>query len=170
MNPFEFALFAVLIAILLALAGVVGSRQLRTLRGLAARPDLSNEDRSYQRRQARRRLTTSVLMIVLAGMLLGYFFLHPAYKDVAAQVEGRGQRANPEPIAPEHKAFLRLFVGYWVAALLVLLAILFLAVFDFWAIARHGLSSHRKLQADHRALLQADVERYRQRRTGNGEA
>jgi hypothetical protein len=167
-SPYEFAFFAVLVVALLALAGLVGAQQRKLLRRLREPGGVPAEDREHLHRQARRRLVSAVLMVVLAGFLIGHFFLHPTYKEVAERLEGRAQQADPDPVADEDKRFARLFAAYWAAAMFVLLGILFLAVIDFWATARHGLRSHRRLQADHRAQLQAEVERYRQRRA-NGE-
>jgi len=165
-NPVESVSLVALIVVLLGIAGYMTWRQVRALRGLA---ELPAEERPHQHRQARRRLFSSALMVVFAGMLIGYFFLYPTYREVTRQVEGRNQLENPPPLTPEQEQFLRLFTWYWSAAFLVLLLLVSLAVVDFWATARFGLRSHRRLQADHRAQLQAEVQRFRNRRDGNGE-
>jgi hypothetical protein len=167
-NPFEFTFFAVLVVALLGLAGYILVRQHQTRRLLQQPGGVPEEDREHLRRQVRRRTVSAVLMVLLAGMLVGYFFLHASYKELEDQIDGRAGQPDAPAVPPEHKAFVRFFAGYWATALFVLLGILFLAVIDFWAIARHGLRSHRRLQADHRDKLRAELERYRQRR-GNGE-
>ena len=55
---------------------------------------------------------------------------------------------------------------YLSGGLFVLLMLLVLATMDFWATARYGLSQHRKLQADHRAMLKKEVDKHRQERNG----
>ena len=57
----------VLVVVLLGMAGFFGWRQLLTLRIVRTSAALADEDRRYMRRQAWRRLTCSVVMVVLAG-------------------------------------------------------------------------------------------------------
>jgi hypothetical protein len=165
-NPGELSFTLVLIVVLLGLAGYFGWRQIQALRGLRGQPDLPREDRRYVRRQGVRRLVCCVLMVVLAGMLVGWFFLHPHYREVSLQLD---QRAKGEDITPEQRTFLRLFAIYWIAALFMLFMIFVLAAVDFWAITRFGLRHHRRLQADHRAELEEQVARLRARRNGQSD-
>jgi hypothetical protein len=60
-----------------------------------------------------------------------------------------------------------LLVSYWSAVLLLVLAIVFLAAFDFWAIARFGLRHHRQIQADRRTMLENHAARHRSQRNGH---
>ena len=59
---------AALIAALLFLALYYGWRQVVALRRLRLRPELPDEERRYQRRQAVGRLVNSVLLLVLAAL------------------------------------------------------------------------------------------------------
>ncbi|HYT92580.1 MAG TPA: hypothetical protein VEL76_27945 [Gemmataceae bacterium] len=165
MNFGEFSFTLLLIVLLLALAGYFGLRQLRALRRLRARPDLPREDRRFVRRQALRRLICCCLMILVAGMLIGWFFLHPHYLEVSRQLDERPQGVEA---TPEQTAFLRFFAAYWIIALFAVFLVVFLATVDFWAIARFGLRHHRRLQADQRALLEEQIARLRARRNGEG--
>jgi uncharacterized protein HemX len=156
----------VLVAVLLGLAGYFGWQQVRTLRGLKAPAGVDADNRFYLRSQAYRRLFCSLLMVVLAAQLVGWLFLEAT--DQELQRELRAARAI-DPAAPpsqEQKAFAQIFVLHMSAGLFVLLMLLVLATMDFWATARYGLSQHRKLQADHRALLKKEVDKHRQERNG----
>jgi hypothetical protein len=156
----EFISGAVLVVVLLGLAGYFIWRQKKTLATLH-RSDLGPEDRLYVHKQVRRRLTCSVLMIVFAGMLIGWFFLEPevrqgAPEHQAAAQDARADRAN----------MLRLVTVYWIVALLIVFAILFLAGHDLLATARFGLRLQRQLEAEQRAVLESDASRLRQERNG----
>jgi hypothetical protein len=158
-NPNELGVTLLLAAVLLGLAGYFGRQQLRMLRGLASPHVLGADDRRFLRAQAYRRLLCSALMVIFAGMLIGWVFLE------------KEMRGTP-PVEPgavpteEQKEVLRVSLSYWIAAVLVLMVLLALAATDFWATARFGLSQHRKLQADHRAMLEEQANRRRQERNG----
>jgi hypothetical protein len=148
------------IGIGLALAGVLiflavffSLRQRHTLAQLRLDGELSAEDRLYFIRQVRRRLICSLLMVIFAGMLVGWFFLG----DVPKPMEG-------EPIPDEVKDTIRFMTVYWIIALFVLLAILFLASFDFLATARFGMRRVRQLENDRRAVLEMEAAKLRRRR------
>ncbi|HVI52708.1 MAG TPA: hypothetical protein VM661_15975, partial [Candidatus Sulfotelmatobacter sp.] len=66
--------------------------------------------------------------------------------------------------------FARFFATYWIAVLFVLFVLIALAGVDFWAIARYGARHRRQLKADHRAMLLADVARFRRQRNGDSDA
>jgi len=126
--------------LLLGLAGLFAWRSLAALRPPGT---LDAEDRRFHRNQAWRRLACSVLMVVCAGLIVGWFFLEDQLSQSAD-----------------------LSVLYWVAVLLLVLAIIFLATCDFWAIARFGLRHHRQIQADRRAMLESHAARLRSQRNG----
>jgi hypothetical protein len=106
-------------------------------------------------------------MLVFAGLLLGWIVLDSQYREIQEQVR-EAQKQDPQPpLTEEQRGFARLFSTYWIAALLVLLVLVALAALDFWATARYGLSQHRRLQADHRALIQQEVAQRRRERNGN---
>jgi hypothetical protein len=169
MNPDLLGFTLVLVAVLLGLAAYFGRQQLRTLRGLKS-PDVAGaDDRGYLRSRAYRRLVCSALMVAIAGLLIGWLFLESEHRELQKQMLA-AQAADPAaPPSQEQKDFVRLFWVYLSSALLVLLLLLVLATMDFWATARYGLSQHRKLQADRRAMLQDQMARRRQERNGQGE-
>jgi hypothetical protein len=155
----ELGLTLVLVAVLLGVAGYFGRQQLQTLRGLAA-PEAAPAERRYLRSQAYRRLFCSLLLVVFAGFLIGGLFLDERRLELEPPP---GSTAEP---SDEQREFGRLFFVYWAVAFVDLMVVLALASLDFWATMRHGLSQHRQLQADHRALLEEIAARRRHQRNG----
>jgi hypothetical protein len=147
---------ALLVVGLLALAGGYGWSQWRLLRRLRAPGRPGGEDDRYLRGQARRRLATSVLLLVLAGLLA----------VALACLEGPAQRlADQAPGAaptPEQRQFFHFYGAYWIVFLLVLLAVVALAGIDLWAIRRYGARQFRRLQDDRRAMLERQAALLRQ--------
>jgi ABC-type uncharacterized transport system fused permease/ATPase subunit len=166
MNPDQLGFTLVLVAVLLGLAVYFGRQQLRTLRGLKSPDSLPAEDRRYLRSQAYRRLFCSALMVAIAGLLIGWLFLEAEHRELQKALRA-AQEVDPGAVpTQEQRDFAHLFWLYLSAALLVLLILLVLATMDFWATARYGLSQRRKLQADHRAILEEQLARRRQERNG----
>jgi hypothetical protein len=158
---------AVLVAVLVGVAVYFGRRQLRALRALRSASDLGPEDRIYIRSQAYRRLVCSVLLLVLAGLWTGYFFLEGPLRQVERERVEQTAQDPSAPVQPEHKDFLRHYTAYSIAVLLVLMLLLLLAAADVWAIARFGQRHHRQLRADLQATLADDLARLRKQ--GNGQ-
>ena len=75
----------ILVVVLLALAAYYGVRQIQTLRALRIADDRSLEERAYSRKQAWRRLISSVLMVILAGLLAGSVAFTP-FLDICAAI------------------------------------------------------------------------------------
>jgi hypothetical protein len=165
-NPSELAFGAVVVLVLLFLAGFFAWRQIRALRSLRTQPELSREDRRYVRSQAWRRLLCSALMLILAGLLVGSFFLEDPLQRVSAQRAAQTAQGGPAEVQPAHKVFLQQFTTYWIVVLLVLLLMLLLVAVDVWAIARFGARHHRQLRADLQATLASEVARLRRRQNG----
>jgi hypothetical protein len=142
--------------VLVFVAVFFGLRQRRTLGQLRGDTDMAEEERDYLTRQVRRRLFCSALLIVLAGFLLGWFFIEQDWPNLAP--------AEGEPLSDEAKDQVRFFVFYWIAALLVLLVILFLASWDFLATARYGFARQKQLEQERRAMLEMEAAKLRRRR------
>ena len=145
-----------LAAILVFVAVFFGWRQRHTLAQLRLDHQLSADDRLYFIKQIRRRLICSVLLIVLAGLLVGWFCLD---RDMTTL-----RPVADQPLTEEAKDTLRFLTWYWITALGVLLAILFLAAFDFMATARFGLRRMRQLEHDRRTILEMEAAKLRRRR------
>src|SRR5687767_13185426 len=145
-----------LAAILVFVAVYFGWRQRATLAQLRHDVHMAPEDRLYYVKQIRRRLICSVLLIVLAGMVVGWFLLD---RDVAALRPAEGQ-----PLTEEAKDAIRFIGGYWIIALGLVLIILILASFDFMATARFGMRRMRQLENDRRTILEMEAAKLRRRR------
>jgi len=67
----------------------------------------------------------------------------------------------------EQKQFRRWYVGYWISALLLLLAVVCLAGFDLWAIRRYGNRHMQQIRDDRKAMFQEELSRLRSQRNGH---
>ena len=147
---------SVLAAIVAFVAVFFALRQRRTLALLRLDEEMSDTERGYLTRQVRRRLVCSALLLVFAGLLVGWLLMR---ERVAGFVPEPG-----EPITDEAKDQLRFIVYYWIAALFILMAILFLASWDFLATARYGFVRHKQLEQERRAMMEAEAAKLRHRR------
>jgi len=169
MSPNELGSILVLAVLLLGLAVYFGRQQLRVLRGLGSPDALGADDRRYVLKQAYRRLFCTALLVVFAGLLIGWLFLEPGQRQVREEVRA-AQAVDPNVrLTEEQKDSVRIVVAYWIGALLVLLVLLICAAMDFWSTARYGLSQHRKLLAAQREMLQQHTAQRRQERNGQGD-
>ncbi len=153
----------VLAVCLLALALFVGIRQVLALQRLR-RESLPVEETAYERRKAWRRLLSSLLLLLMAGLLAGLQF----YAVPAGRLAEERDQADRAPLTPQQKLFVRVYTGAWIAFLMLLLIVLALAALDLWATRSYGLRQYRKLSEDRRAMIQRQVNRLRQERNGEG--
>ena len=109
---------ASLIVILLALAGYTGWKQWHVLRWANAEGTLSPEDLKYYRRQSSRRLICAVLMLALAGVLIGSFFFEDRAQELANKVQEARQRGEEAELNVEDLRF-RDFYGIGARVVLV---------------------------------------------------
>jgi hypothetical protein len=173
-----------LVVLLLGLGGFAGWRQLRLLREVGT---ADTEEARYLRGRARRRLVCSVLMVVLAGLLAGglAFLEEPAQRladeiagEEAAEARARGELERARKLAgevageeagevegalkdPVKKAFARIYGYYYVGLLLVLLALVCVAGWDYVAVRRYGNEQFRRLQEERRAVINYQLARLR---------
>jgi uncharacterized membrane protein len=152
MEPLELTFGIGLTVLLVVVAVYFGYCQQRTLIQLRHDTDLSLDDRRYLHRQVVRRLFGSVLMLVLAAFLIGWYFLEPDLQALWTDDVGAELTENA-------KQSLRFLTYYWIAALMVFLVVVVLAVYDMLATARFGARHRRKLVDDRRATLKDEVER-----------
>jgi hypothetical protein len=152
-------------AVLLLLAIFSMRRQIFTLKRLRADPHIPSDDRSYLRNQAYRRLVVGVFLIGLAGMLAGAFF---SGIERRADEIGKKREVNEEgqkpPVPQEDKDFLRFYSFYWIGVLILLFLIVSLAIVDIWSTRRYAWQQLRRIQSEHRAILERDLAMYRQQR------
>jgi len=155
-----------LVAVLLLLAAVYAVKQIRTLQRTTAYHEMLPDDRAFLRRQAWRRLVGSGLMIVLAALMGGaYVSGLQARADEVGQRRQR-ERAEGQPMSDDDRDFGRLYGGYWIGFLLVLGGLVGVAGIDLLATRRYGLRKLQQIQSDRKAMLQRQLERYRQERNG----
>jgi hypothetical protein len=166
-------IFAVLIFfVLFCLAYYFGRQQMQALRWLHTQPNIPSEDEQYARRQIKLRLIGCGLLVLLGSQVAGaYLFgLEDRIRDLAQHVQRQQQAGEPIALTPEQQALRTVYGIYWIAALVVLSAIVFLAAFDIWAIRRYGRRHLKKIQDERRAMLEGQVARMRTERNGHGGA
>jgi hypothetical protein len=139
------------------------------LRELRQDPDLPEEESRYERGLALRRLVSCALLLLLALLLVGALvFLEEPAQRLAEEVKAQRDQGIDKVFAPEEKLFLRIYGWYWIAFLLILLAVVILAAFDLWAVRFYGRQQLGRIQADRRAMIEEELGRIRQERNGHG--
>jgi uncharacterized small protein (DUF1192 family) len=168
--PATETIFAGLIfVVLFCLALYFGRQQMQTLRWLRTQPNLPPEDERYARRQIKLRLIGCGLLVVLGSQVgAAYLFglearIHELAQDIQRQ-KAQGEQVN---LTPDQRALRTVYGIYWIAALVVLLTIVFLAAYDIWAIRRYGRRHLRQIHDERRAMLQDEVARLRTDRNGH---
>ncbi|HEY1378554.1 MAG TPA: hypothetical protein VGF55_17270 [Gemmataceae bacterium] len=159
-----------LVLLTLAVAGVFARQQVNTLRGLPARTEVSEEDRTYFRRQAWRRLVGCVLLVAIAAMMSVWFLSgqHIRIDEVGDDIQAR-KAAHEQPTLEQEQA-RRFFAYYWISVLSLLMVLVILAVIDLNAIRRFAARHVRQIRDDRRAMLERELaELRRQRGLGRGE-
>ena len=167
----ELTLAAGIVVMLVWLAGYFARRQWQTLRSLRADSEQSLEDRAYHLAQFWRRLLGCALMVAFAGMLAGWyvFGLHEQADTLRQQGREAAQQDAPAgEFTPEQRRVYRLVSGYWIVAILLLLAMVTLACSDIWAIRRYGMRHLRRIQTDRKAAIEKEIAAYRSQRNGAG--
>src|SRR5579871_1746206 len=155
-----------LAAFLVALGLGAAHRQRGALRRLRAERYLPSDDRTYLRGQVRRRLAASAVLVVVGGMIAGYYL-----SGMDARVDEIGNRekraaenppVEPPPIDEGDKQFTKFVAGYWIAILLLVFVAVCLAVLDFWATRKYWMAQYRRIKQDHDTKLRRDLAVYRQ--------
>lgn len=159
---------AILVMVLLFVAVLYIVRQVLALRRLRTTEEMALEERLYLHGRARRRLVTSLLLLLLGGMLsVDLLFLEVPAQQLADQRAKLQQQSDSPPFNEEQRSFARVYGWFFVLFLLVLMIVVFLAGLDYWATRRYGLRQHRKLLDDRRAMIEREVSRLRQERNGH---
>jgi MFS family permease len=158
----EIGFGALLVAILVGMAGFFVWCQWRTLLTLTSADRLSSEDRRYSRIQAWRRTACSLLMLVLAALLAIWLFWY------GGRVSDLMTQGKANELEPEQRRLLGESLTLVNLMLVVLLAIIILAGWDLLAIRRYGRRHLRQIQADRRAMIEDQIARVRSQRNGRG--
>jgi uncharacterized membrane protein len=143
----------VLVVMLLFLGGYYSWRQVRNLRALKLLQLTSPADRQHAYRQARRRLVSSALMLVFAGMLIGSFFLEGEMHRQSEHAKAANARGEEPVFTDEERDFQRAYTIYWIVSLLIFFAIVVLAAVDVFAIRRIGNRLRQQLRDERRAMI-----------------
>jgi hypothetical protein len=158
----------VIVLVLLGMAAYFAWKQWQTLRRLPGQTELGTDERRYQYAQAWRRLISSGLMVVLAGLLVGSYWLGQERRAVELgqpeQVADEGGERRLPSI--EDQRFLTQYSTFWIVFGMVLLGLVFLAFLDMFAIRRFARKHLRQINADRRAMIEHQVAEYRRQRNG----
>lgn len=164
LNPETLSALVIVVA-LLGLAGYFAWRQWRTLRQLPGREDISAEEKQFQRSQAWRRLFTSVVMVVMAGLLIGTYGM--GQEERAEKLAQPGQvHPDPERHRQELQDFLTQYGWFWVIFGLLLLSLVVLAFVDVIALRRFARAQFRRIQTERRAMIERELSQLRRERNG----
>jgi hypothetical protein len=144
---------ALIVLVLLGVGGFYTWGQVRTLRGLGTTANFSPDERRYVRRQAWRRLTCSVLMVVFAVLLITFYSIEQGEppRDDRAKAAAAGKDKEPSPAERE---FVRRLSLYSLVLGTLLVAILCLAFWDMLATRRYTLRQLRQINDLHDAFEQ----------------
>jgi heme A synthase len=161
--------FGLILAATLILAGTVTAlRQRSALRAVGEERFLADEDRLYRRGQAKRRMATSALLVVIGALIGGWYLSGMDARMDAIPERNKGAAppdgGEPDPQAEADKQFTK-FVGfYWIGVMGLVFVAVCLAVLDFWYARKYWMARYKELKADHEAKLQRDLAVYRQQK------
>ncbi len=164
----EQILAVVIVTVLVGLAGYFGWQQLRAIKRLKQMENLHPEDRLYHRMHAGRVFICCILMIMVAGMVGGWYVFGLEDNLGELRFQAADQPANSDQhLDAAQKRSLTFFTVYWILAILLLLAMVYVAFMDLWAVRRFGFRHMRQLQADRRAMLERQIALLRSERNGH---
>src|SRR5262245_33153883 len=150
---------------MIGLATYFARQQWRALKRLRQAENIHPEEHRYQRLHAGRVFICCVLMILVAGMVGGWYVLglDAQYEAIRQQAE---EQADQELGTLQHR-WVTFFALYWILAILFLLGMIYIGLMDYWAVRRFGLKQTRQLQADRRAMLERQMALLRAERNGH---
>ena len=154
-----------LILVLLLFAAYSGWKQWQVLRTSNADSTLSPEDHAFFRKQAGRRLILAVLMVALAGVLIGSFFLEDRAQALATKKQEERDRGEEGKLTPEERQFGEFYATVWIVVLLLVLVLITLAGVDYLAIRRYGRRHYQMIQTQRREMIRDELKRFRQERS-----
>ena len=148
-----------LAAVLAAIAIVSLRYQFRNL-GRLRRETLPSDDRRYLRGQCQRRTLNSVLLLALAGMMVGSYW--SGGMQELSRIATVKQQDPPAEITPEDRETIRMWAAYWIVFLFLLFVVVAVAIADYSATTLYGRQQLRRLQGEHRERLERDLAVHRQ--------
>jgi len=156
----------ILATFLLVLGIGAGYRQASALKRVRDERFMAEEDRKYIRRQAKRRLVISALLLVEGGMMSTYYLsgMDARMDAIPERNKAVGQAPADDPQDQDDKKFTRLAALYWIAIVLILAVFVGVALVDVWATRKYWMVRYREIKAEHEAKLQRDLAVYRQQK------
>ena len=94
-------------------------------------------------------------------------FLEEPAQHLADALDALRAAGGQVELTDAQRDFGRLYGGFWIVFLLILMVVVLLAAYDLWATRRYGLHERRRIQADRRAMLEQQISRLRQERDGH---
>ena len=161
MSTYELISVIVIVVLLLGIVGYFSWQEIRNLRRLRADGGPDDERRRIRYR-AWRRLVCCGLLLVLAGLFIGNYFVDTSREQIMEPGDEGGG-----PMNEQQQAFLHFYSFYWIALLLVLFAVIAIVGYDLWSLRRWSLREQRRLQQDHREMLEHEVSLYLRQRNGH---
>jgi uncharacterized membrane protein SpoIIM required for sporulation len=159
---------AVIFAGTIGLAGYFARQQLRALKRLRQAESIHPEERRYQRLHAGRVFVCCLLMLLVAGMVGGWYVLGLDAKYDELRQQASTQADNPQQrLDPDQERWLTFFAFYWIVVILFALGMMYIGLMDYWAVRRFSLRQTRQLQADRRAMLERQIALMRTERNGH---
>ena len=155
-----------LLAAFMVLLGIgAGYRQVSAIKRARSERFMAEEDRRYIRRQAKRRLVISALLLIEGGMLSTYYLSGmDARMDAIPERNKAEVQASADEVQDQDKRFTRLVAFYWIAVVLILAVFVGVTVIDVWATRKYWMTRYWEIKAEHEAKLQRDLAVYRQQK------
>ena len=162
----EWVAMSLVAALMLLVGGYYLYTSLRTLRRTTPQFEMLPDERRFLRRQARRRMANSALMLLLAGLLIGAYAAGlPARADqIGRQRELAAVDGVKPPLNDEQRQFVRFFGGFVIAMLILLGVIVLVAGLDMWATRQYALFKLREIQSGRRAMIEHQLAKWREER------
>jgi hypothetical protein len=161
-TPFELVGGSTLILLLLSLVGYFSWQEIGNLRRLRSGTALGTDEYRRVRNRVIRRLFSCVLLLVLAGGLIGAGFLEGPLQQNLERSNDRDRNLDAEAIA-----FFNFYRYYWIVFMLILMALLAIVGYDLWIVRRWSIQEQRRILEDRREMIKQEVSIYRQQRNGH---
>jgi hypothetical protein len=158
----------ILAAILVFMAGWTVRSQFKIFAQLRSPDSMADEDRRYLTKRSRGRIVNSIFILILGGMLAWTYL--SGNEQRAEEIGQKNEAARNDPNIPrvelseEERAFMKFYIGYWIAFLLILFIVFTHAILDFWATRRYAVNEMKRIRDDQKVLLERDLAMYRQQK------
>jgi hypothetical protein len=166
--PSQYVWLFLIVVGLILVALIFAWRQGGTLSWLRTQEQMPREERQYYRWRAYRRLFGCLLLITLAVLLAGMYFLGILEGIDQLKAAAEVAHANNEKMTQEqwdYAVFALGYVGWIMAVVFVLMIVVFI---DFMAIRRYGMRQRKRIRDDRQAMLARQLPLLKREREGEG--